>query len=108
MNVNEYVISLIRTVVPVIVGAVVSWLLAKHALHVSAAITVQVTAILTAGVTAVYYAGIRFLEAKFPKFPWGLFLGHTSKPVYLNRKESAKVRSIASGIGGGGGGVGKS
>lgn len=101
MNLSDYIISLIRTVVPVIVGAVASWLLTKYAFHVDASVQTSVTALLTAGVTTAYYAGIRFLEAKFPKGPWGYFLGHSSRPVYLSRKDAAKVRSIASGVGGG-------
>lgn len=100
MNLSNYIISLIRTVVPVAVGAAASWLLTKHAFHIAPAILVQVTALLTAAATAGYYSAIRFLEDKFPKGPWGYFLGHTAKPVYLGHKQSAKVHSISSGIGG--------
>jgi hypothetical protein len=78
---SNYIISLIRTYVPVGVGAVASWLLLHYAFHVSPAITSGITALLTTGITYGYYALVRALELKFP---WiGGFLGHTAKPVYV-------------------------
>lgn len=76
---NNYVVSLIRTYVPVGVGAVVAFLVARG-LKLDPQVTTGVTALLTAGITAAYYAGVRALEAKFP---WaGVLLGHTAKPSY--------------------------
>lgn len=86
MNLSDYIISLIRTVVPVAIGSVASWLLVKHAIHIDPSVQTSVTALLTAVVTSLYYAGVRFLESKFPKGPWGYFLGHTARPVYLSKK----------------------
>jgi ABC-type spermidine/putrescine transport system permease subunit II len=91
--ISNYIISLIRTIVPVAVGAVASWLLTKYAFHVNTSVEGSVTALMTAVVTSGYYASIRFLETKFPKGPWGMFLGHTARPVYISGK------SIPMGIG---------
>jgi ABC-type spermidine/putrescine transport system permease subunit II len=91
--ISDYVISLIRTIVPVAVGAVATWLLTKYAFHVNSGVQGSITALLTALVTSGYYAGIRFLETKFPKGPWGMFLGHIARPVYVTGK------SIPMGIG---------
>jgi hypothetical protein len=79
---NAYLISLIRTYVPIGVGAVVSWLLVHSILSVSLSAQSAVTAVLTAGVTAAYYAGVRALEVRFPKWPWGALLGHSATPSY--------------------------
>lgn len=102
MNMSDYVVSVIRTVVPVAIGALSSWLLTKYAFHVDPSVQTSVTALLTAAVTGAYYTGVRFLETKFPKGPWGYFLGHTAKPTYVNVKQNA-VRVISTGGGGGGG-----
>jgi hypothetical protein len=69
--------SLIRTIVPMVVGAIVSFC-ALHGLVIPAA---GLTELVTALVSAAYYAGVRFLETKVsPKF--GLLLGTKAKPVY--------------------------
>jgi hypothetical protein len=91
--ISNYIISLIRTIVPVAVGAVASWLLTKYAFHVNSDVQGSITALLTAVVTSGYYAGIRLLETKFPKGPWGMFLGFPTRPVYVSGK------SIPMGIG---------
>jgi len=78
---NNYAISLIRTYVPIGVGAVASWLLVHYALSVPTSTQVGITSLLTAGLSAGYYAGVRALEQKFPQV--GVLLGHTAKPVYL-------------------------
>jgi hypothetical protein len=86
--VNNYAISLIRTYVPVGVGAVAGWLLTHYGLHVSGPAQTGVTAALTAAITGAYYAGVRALEGKWPAL--GFLLGHTAKPVY--------VRAAAGGV----------
>jgi outer membrane biosynthesis protein TonB len=78
---NNYAISLIRTYVPIGVGALASWLLVHFAFNVPTDVQVGVTAALTAGLSGVYYAGVRALEQKYPQL--GALLGHTAKPVYL-------------------------
>lgn len=82
MNANEIVISIIRTITPMAVGALAGWLLVHHILTVSASEQSGVTALVASALAAGYYAGIRLLEAKFPKLPWGILLGFPSAPSY--------------------------
>jgi len=75
---NDYVISLIRTWVPMGVGFAVTWLLSKGVAIDSAALELALVSILS----GVYYALIRWLETRFP---WiGVLLGVKKAPVYLN------------------------
>lgn len=78
---NDYVISLIRTYVPVGVGAVASWLLVHYSLNVDPKTQAGITAVLTALITAGYYAGVRALEKKWPAL--GVLLGHKAQPTYV-------------------------
>ena len=82
MNASDFVPSLIRTYVPVGVGAALSWLALKN-VHVDAATQIQVTAILTAVLTAAYYTGVRALESRWPALGTVfLGLGVKKKPGY--------------------------
>jgi hypothetical protein len=62
---NNYTKNLIRTAVPAIVGAVVSYITKKTA-HVSP----SVLAVVFPAVTTGYYAVVRALEVKYPKLSW--------------------------------------
>ncbi len=77
---NELVISQIRTLVPVAVGAVVTWLATKGMTLDDN--TVQgLIAFLTGVSTAVYYLVVRLAEKYLsPKFGW--LLGYAKMPVY--------------------------
>jgi hypothetical protein len=77
---GNYAISLIRTWVPVAVGALASYLLVHFGLDISAGSQAAVIPPLTGGCIAVYYAGVRWVEMKWPAA--GVLLGHTAKPVY--------------------------
>lgn len=74
---NPLVASVIRTLIPVIVGQVASWLLLAN-------ITIPATALDGLGtflggiLTAVYYVGVRVLEQQWPKA--GILLGLTASP----------------------------
>lgn len=69
--------SLIRTVVPLLVGWIVAVLLKANV----KADTAQVELWISPLVTALYYSGVRFLEEKVnPKFGW--LLGKASAPQY--------------------------
>ena len=81
---SDYVPSLIRTYVPVGVGAVVSWLAVKG-LNVDPQTQIGITAAATAVLTAAYYAAARALETKFPAL--GFLLGHKAQPVYPDTKK---------------------
>lgn len=57
--------NLIRTYVPVLVGAIASWLTARG-IHVNAATETQIVVALTSVFTAAYYTVARVLEEQFP------------------------------------------
>ncbi|NND36543.1 MAG: hypothetical protein HKN81_05340 [Gammaproteobacteria bacterium] len=66
---NDFLVSLIRTWVPIVVGSV------------AAMIGVDVdAAAITGAVIAVYYAAVRFLELRYPRI--GVLLGRTQQPTY--------------------------
>jgi hypothetical protein len=70
-------LSIIRTFIPAVVGALIT-VLAKIGAHVdSASLEVFISTV----VTAVYYAGVRILEVKVgPRFGW--LLGAPKAPTY--------------------------
>jgi uncharacterized membrane protein (DUF441 family) len=76
---SDFFVSLIRTWVPVGVGAVVAWLLTRGVVvdpETQAGVVIALT-----GVTqAVYYALARLLEKKWPVF--GVLLGTRNTPTY--------------------------
>jgi len=75
--VDKILPSIIRTVVPAVVGVLVA-ALAVAGLHLDA---VVFTPTITLAVTSGYYAGVRWLEVKFgPKFGW--LLGKAGAPKY--------------------------
>lgn len=83
---NNYAISLIRTYVPIGVGALASYLLVHYQFTVSPSEQVAATSLLTAGVSAGYYALVRAIEKGYPGF--GALLGHTAKPTYAKVTKS--------------------
>lgn len=80
MKLSDYLISLIRTGVPVLVGSVLGWLSGVTWLHdliqnLGLDQRVGITTAVTAGLIWVYYAALRKLE---PRFPWlGKLLGYS-------------------------------
>lgn len=78
--VNDFLISFIRTAVPVAVGAVLAWLASKTGIILDADSSASLTAGVVAVAVAVYYALARALETRWP---WlGVLLGRRAKPVY--------------------------
>lgn len=72
-------VSIIRTVVPMIVGAVVAFLVSNGIEMEQDAIN-GLTAFLTGLFSALYYIGVRFVEQRWPEF--GVLLGSTKQPEY--------------------------
>jgi len=70
MTLNDYIVSLLRTIVPGVVGAAASSALA---LDIDPAAAVVI-------VTAVYYAILRAVESRYPVV--GVALGWKSSPSY--------------------------
>ncbi|MDM4722741.1 hypothetical protein QTQ03_25245 [Micromonospora sp. WMMA1363] len=77
---HDYLISLIRTAVPVAVGAVLAWLASRAGIVLDEGSSTALTAGVVAAAVAVYYALVRALESLWPWF--GLLLGRRSAPVY--------------------------
>lgn len=77
MPLYDYLASLWRTVVPLIVGTLVAWL-AHAGLHVDSA---AATAWLSTAFSGVYYAVFRLAEQHLGK-GFGWFLGLAKPPAY--------------------------
>lgn len=72
-------LSIVRTIVPLIVGGALS-LWARAGIDVDPAFAEALTAVLFAGFTAVYYVGVRLLETYVaPKLGW--LLGAAKSPA---------------------------
>jgi hypothetical protein len=82
---NSFVTSFIRTYVPIVVGAVVSYLVTLG-IQLDAETQAGMVVTLTGVSQAVYYAIARFLESKFPKA--GVLLGSAKQVVYRENKET--------------------
>ena len=78
---NDYVLSLIRTWVPVAVGAALTWLAMHFEIVLDPDTSAQAAAVLTAAVVAGYYALVRALETRWPWF--GKLLGRQVQPEYV-------------------------
>lgn len=72
--------SLVRTVVPVVVGTVLAWLLSRglDLTQYQNAVNVWLTLACTAG----YYAAVRAAEVRWPQV--GLLLGWRAQPKYID------------------------
>lgn len=76
---NDLVVSLIRTYVPMVVGAVVAWLVTQG-INVDQSAVEGVVAFLTAVFSGLYYVVVRLLEQRWPKLGW--LLGQAKELKY--------------------------
>lgn len=76
---SDFVRSAIRTGVPYIVGALLSWLTARG-IDIPPEGEAGLIAFLTALFGAVYYLTVRALESRWPKL--GVLLGSATAPEY--------------------------
>lgn len=79
MLMSDLLISIRRTVVPIVVGAVTGSFLAPYV------DPVQLTAVVTGIVSGLYYTVLRVAEAKHPGL--GALLGARKQPVYTEPAE---------------------
>ena len=80
---NDYVLSLVRTWVPVGIGAVLSYVAVRWGIVVPEEISTELTVALTGLVIAVYYGLVRALEKRWPWIGrWLIGAGAKSKPAY--------------------------
>ena len=85
---TNFLISLIRTYVPIAIGSIISFLVVQYGFVVDESVTSQLVAGLTGFLIAAYYLGARILERKFPQL--GFLLGTSAVPVYVEPKETTK------------------
>ena len=78
-TIGDTLIALIRTVVPVLVGALITYL------AVPADIAALLEVLFLALFTALYYALVRLLSEKWPFFGW--LLGYPTNPEYQPRHD---------------------
>lgn len=79
---NDLFTSVVRTVVPMIVGSVASFLATKG-VDLDAATLAGLSAFLAGLFSALYYILARFLEQKFPQL--GVLLGSKKTPEYTGK-----------------------
>lgn len=72
---NNLLLSLKRTIVPILVGIIMASFVGKYVEDVQ-----ELQNILSSIIAAVYYAVIRVIEIKWPKI--GILLGSKSQPTY--------------------------
>jgi len=91
---SDYLLSVIRTVVPVVIGSALGWL-ATHGLSLDTETQAGLIAILTAACIAGYYALIRKLEVRWPAVgQWLLGAGVGKTPVYAPADSTVKVDGV--------------
>lgn len=78
MNLSDYVRSLIRTFVPLVVGSFVAWL-ATRGVQIDRNTLIG---ILDPILATAYYAGIRAIEKRWPRAGW--LLGAPGAPSYAS------------------------
>lgn len=83
---TNFLVSLIRTWVPIGVGSLISLLVVNYGIVVDESVTAQLAAGLTGIIIAGYYLLARLLERKFPQL--GVLLGSTKEPVYVKPENS--------------------
>lgn len=83
---SQYVISVIRTWVPVLMGSLAGWLLVTFGIEVPKEAQEELTLLIGGAAIALYYALVRWLEQKFPNV--GILLGYIKQPVYVDPKQT--------------------
>ena len=80
---SAYVVSLLRTVVPVAWGSLIAWLLTVISLPapVSGFLTAQTDLVVVVAIAA-WYAGFRWLEPRLPAWLTRIVLGSNQTPSY--------------------------
>lgn len=77
---TNYVSSVIRTWVPIIIGTAVAWLSAHAGFVLDESSQAGLIAATTGSAIGIYYAVVRWAEQKFPQIGW--LLGLAKPPTY--------------------------
>lgn len=75
--------SMVRTIVPIIVGSIASFLATKG-IDLDAGTLAGLSAFLAGLFSAVYYLIVRVVEQRFPQ--WGVLLGSKKTPEYTEKR----------------------
>lgn len=73
-------VSLIRTITPVIVASGLTWLGMKTGFVLDENTSAQVAIAATGASVSLYYGVVRLLEQRYP--PFGILLGSRQQPTY--------------------------
>jgi hypothetical protein len=79
---NDLVTSWIRSVVPMIVGAALSWIALRTGIVIDEASQAGLVTAFTGLLSGLYYILVRWLETKFPQVGW--LLGLPKQPGYVD------------------------
>jgi hypothetical protein len=91
-KVNNFVVSLIRTYVPIAVGVVLTWLARKAGIVLDEGTGAMASVVAVAVISAVYYTLARAVEERFPVIGKILVaLGFGSAPAYGKRVIPGRV-----------------
>lgn len=77
---RDFGVSVIRTVVPAVVSAVVSFLAVRFGLEVPEKLQAELVAFLTPTLVLAYHGLLRKLEERYPSLGW--LLGVAKRPIY--------------------------
>jgi len=76
---NDAIIALIRTIVPIAVGSVIAWL-SLRGVNLAPETATATTTALTGLLSGAYYAVVKLLSDNFPWMGW--LLGYAAQPSY--------------------------
>jgi len=92
MTLSDYGRSIIRTVVPLVVGSIVGWF-ATRGVEIDASTIIP---LVDAAIAGLYYAAIRAAEQRWPNA--GLMLGARGAPSYVAPPVAPEAPSSPDGV----------
>lgn len=90
---SALVLSVIRTGVPALVGALAAWLLATFGVQLPDEVLVEAVAAGTAVLATLYYIAARVVERRWPSWSW--LLGSTQQPTRYEHPAPGRHRTDA-------------
>lgn len=90
---SDFITASVRTISPMIVGAIVGWLV-TIGIEVTSDAQAALIVLTTFIFQAVYYLAVKALEKRWPKL--GVLLGVPKQPVYAGTADGGSVPDISS------------